>query len=303
MKEEKINITSEYDGLKLDGILISPENEIKAVVQLVHGMNEHKERYIDFMRFLAQNGYVCFIHDHRGHGASLKKEEDIGYFYDAKAEAVVEDAYQITKYLRNRFETKKIILFGHSMGSMVVRKYIAKYDDKIDGLIVCGSPSQNSGAKLGIAVLKVMKTVKGERYRSPKLKKLMFNGYDKNSNMPNSWICHNEEIVKKYNQDKLCQYDYTVNGYENIVRLMIDIYNPKIYEKHNLKLPIHFIAGSDDPVITSKRDWEKAQTFLKNLGYTNMTSKLYENMSHEILNEVDNKTVYQDVLNWIEKVV
>ena len=303
MKEEKINITSEYDGLKLEGRLISPESEIKAVIQLVHGMNEHKERYIDFMRFLAQNGYACFIHDHRGHGASLKNEEDIGYFYDAKAEAVVEDAYQITKYLRNRFETKKIILFGHSMGSMVVRKYIAKYDDKIDGLIVCGSPSKNGGAKLGLAMLKVMKTVKGERYRSPKLKNLMFNGYDKNNNMPNSWICHNEEIVKKYNQDKLCQYDYTVNGYENIVRLMIDIYNPQIYEKYNLELPIHFIAGSDDPVITSKRDWEKAQTFLKNLGYTNMTSKLYENMSHEILNEVDNKTVYQDVLNWIEKVV
>ena len=125
MKEEKINIPSEYDGLKLDGILISPESEIKAVIQLVHGMDEHKERYIDFMRFLAQNGYACFIHDHRGHGASLKNEEDIGYFYDAKAEVVVEDAYQITKYLRNRFGTKKIILFGHSMGSMVVRKYIA----------------------------------------------------------------------------------------------------------------------------------------------------------------------------------
>ena len=75
------------------------------------------------------------------------------------------------------------------------------------------------------------------------------------------------------------------------------------YEKHNLKLPIHFIAGSDDPVIGSKKDWEKAQTFLKNLGYTNMTSKLYENMSHEILNEVDNKTVYQDVLNWIDGVI
>lgn len=76
MKEEKINITSEYDGLKLEEILISPESEIKAVIQLVHGMNEHKERYIDFMRFLAQNGYACFIHDHRGHGASLKNEVD-----------------------------------------------------------------------------------------------------------------------------------------------------------------------------------------------------------------------------------
>ena len=69
--------------------MISPESEIKAVIQLVHGMNEHKERYIDFMRFLAQNGYACFIHDHRGHGTSLKNEEDIGYFYDAKAEAVL----------------------------------------------------------------------------------------------------------------------------------------------------------------------------------------------------------------------
>ena len=82
MKEERINIPSEYDGLKLDGILISPESEIKAVVQLVHGMNEHKERYIDFMKYLAENGYASFINDHRGHGKSLKNEEDIGYFYE-----------------------------------------------------------------------------------------------------------------------------------------------------------------------------------------------------------------------------
>ena len=60
----------------LECLLIKPKGEIKGVVQLAHGMNEHKERYIDFMRFLAQNGYACFIHDHRGHGASLKNEVD-----------------------------------------------------------------------------------------------------------------------------------------------------------------------------------------------------------------------------------
>ena len=79
----------------------------------------------------------------------------------------------------------------------------------------------------------------------------MFNGYDKDDKLKNSWICNNIEIVEKYNEDELCQYDYTLNGFENIIRLMIDIYNPKIYRKNNLKLPIYFIAGSDDPVISS----------------------------------------------------
>ena len=80
---------------------------------------------------------------------------------------------------------------------------------------------------------------------------------------------------------------------------MIDIYNPKIYRKNNLKLPIYFIAGSDDLVISSIKAWYKAQKFLRNLGYTNISSDLYENMSHEILNEIENKIVYEDILNWI----
>ena len=46
-------------------------------------MNEHKERYIDFMKYLAENGYASFINDHRGHGKSLKNEGDIGQFYSS----------------------------------------------------------------------------------------------------------------------------------------------------------------------------------------------------------------------------
>lgn len=303
MQEEKIRIISKVDDLELDCLLVMPEGEVKAVVQLAHGMNEHKERYIDFMHFLASKGYASFINDHRGHGASVRKKDDIGYFYDSNAEAVIEDCHQLTLYLKERFQGKKIILFGHSMGSMIVRKYIAKYDTDIDGLVVCGSPSKNNAAKLGLALIKTVKTFKGEKYRSKALKKLMFSGYDKKNEEPNSWICSNKEIVKKYNNDELCTYDYTINGLENIVKLMIDIYNPKIYEKNNLKLPIYFIAGSEDPVISSKNDWKKAQEFIKTLGYENIKSTLYENMKHEILNEIENQKVYDDVLNWINEVV
>ena len=303
MKEENIKIISNQDSLELDCLLIKPNKEIKAIVEIAHGMNEHKERYIDFMKFLAKNGYASFIHDHRGHGKSIKNNNDLGYFYEENASYVVEDLHQINEYLKNKFKDKKIILFGHSMGSMIVRKYISKYAHTIDGLIVCGSPSKNNASKLGLKVVKLLKSIKGERYRSEFVKKLMFGGFDKKGSEPNSWVCHNKEILKLYNEDKLCQYTYTLNGYENIIKLMIDIYNPKIYNRNNLDLPIYFIAGNDDPVIKSKKDFNEAINFLKKIGYHNIDNTLYDDMSHEILNEINNNLVYDDILNWLNKII
>lgn len=303
MKEENIKIISDQDSLELDCLLIKPNKEIKAIVEIAHGMNEHKERYIDFMKFLAKNGYASFIHDHRGHGKSIKNNNDLGYFYEDNASYVVEDLHQINEYLKNKFKNKKIILFGHSMGSMIVRKYISKYAHTIDGLIVCGSPSKNNASKLGLKVVKLLKSIKGERYRSEFVKKLMFGGFDKKGSEPNSWVCHNKEILKLYNEDELCKYTYTLNGYENIIKLMIDIYNPKIYNRNNLDLPIYFIAGNDDPVIKSKKDFNEAINFLKKIGYHNIDNTLYDDMSHEILNEINNNLVYDDILNWLNKII
>ena len=303
MKEENIKIISDQDSLELDCLLIKPNKEIKAIVEIAHGMNEHKERYIDFMKFLAKNGYASFIHDHRGHGKSIKNINDLGYFYEDNASYVVEDLHQINEYLKNKFKDKKIILFGHSMGSMIVRKYISKYAHTIDGLILCGSPSKNNASKLGLKVVKLLKSIKGERYRSEFVKKLMFGGFDKKGSEPNSWVCHNKEILKLYNEDELCKYTYTLNGYENIIKLMIDIYNPKIYNRNNLDLPIYFIAGNDDPVIKSKKDFNEAINFLEKIGYHNIDNTLYDDMSHEILNEVNNNLVYDDILNWLNKII
>ena len=125
---EKNKIKSACDELMLDVLTIFPKGEIKGIVQISHGMAEHKERYIPFMEFLSQNGYVTVIHDHRGHGKSIKAKKDLGYFYEEKAEYIVEDLHQITNFIKNKYPNQKVILLGHSMGSMLVRKYIKKYD-------------------------------------------------------------------------------------------------------------------------------------------------------------------------------
>ena len=78
---ESFYIPSKVDGLQLSVMTITPDCAPIGIVQISHGMCEHKERYIPIMEFLASKGFACIIHDHRGHGGSVKSEEDLGYFY------------------------------------------------------------------------------------------------------------------------------------------------------------------------------------------------------------------------------
>lgn len=303
MNLEKIKIKSNQDNLELEMSIIKPEGEPKGIVQISHGMAEHKERYYPFMEYLSTNGYISVIHDHRGHGASVKNREDLGYFYDETAEYIVEDLYQINKYIKEKYPNKELILFGHSMGSMVVRKYIKKYDKNIDKLIVCGSPSKNQFVGLAIFLVKILKIFKGEKYRSELIQKLAFGMFNKNisnSISKNAWICSNEETIKEYDKDELNGFIFTLNGFQNLFTLMKDIYSKKGWKLENKNLPILFIAGEKDPVIVNENKWKDSQEFLKNMGYKKISCKLYNDMRHEILNEKDNKTVFKDILEWIE---
>ena len=134
MVKEELKVLSEFDGWELKGVLLIPEGSPKGIVQLVHGMTEHKYRYRDLMNFLVEKGYVVVAHDHRGHGESVQNDEDLGWFGDDTSKAIVEDCVQVTKYVRERFPNLPLTLYGHSMGSLVVRCYIRDYDEYIDNL-------------------------------------------------------------------------------------------------------------------------------------------------------------------------
>ena len=63
---KKVTLTSPSDGLEISVLTCTPQKGARGIVQLVHGMCEHEERYIPFMEFLAEEGYASIIHDHRG---------------------------------------------------------------------------------------------------------------------------------------------------------------------------------------------------------------------------------------------
>lgn len=293
-------IISDRDQLKLEVAILECESP-KGIVQISHGMSEHKERYYPFMEYLKQNNFITVIHDHRGHGNSVKSKEDLGYFYEENSQYIVDDLYQVTSYIKKQYPNLPVYLFSHSMGTLVARNYLKKHDQEIEKIVLCGPPTENKLAGLGIQFAKISKKIKGDRNRSQFLNQLTFGNYNKNYKIQNEWICSNIEKVNQYNQDELSGYIFTTNGFINLYGLMKNAFNKKNWNIQNPNLKILVIAGSDDPVIQNKNKFENLINFLRSLGYKNITSKLYPKKRHELLNEVDHESIYQDILDFFNE--
>ena len=59
---EIFHLNSDADGLLLEGTLVFPSGAPKGIVQISHGMAEHRQRYLPFLDFLADAGYIGAIH-------------------------------------------------------------------------------------------------------------------------------------------------------------------------------------------------------------------------------------------------
>ncbi|MDD3278424.1 MAG: alpha/beta fold hydrolase [Lachnospiraceae bacterium] len=295
---------SDYDGLKLSVFSTAPEKEeeIRGVVQISHGMCENKERYEELMRYLTAQGYVCVIHDHRGHGKSIKAPEDLGYMYGGGAEAMVSDLYQITKGLKKSYPGKPLILLGHSMGTLAARTYLKQHDTAINALILTGSPSRNSALPIGKIIAGIQKRLQGGKHRSILLQTLSFGPYVAkfpNEKSKSAWCCSDPEVVKAYDNSPLCGFPFTVDGYLTLFEMMEETYNSKGWNCRNLELPILFLSGREDPCLESTKKFGQAVSHLRKLGYRNVQGKLYPGMRHEILNEREKEKVYKDILRFI----
>lgn len=293
------NLSASSDELQLSVMLTEPEGQASGIVQLVHGMCEHKERYIPFMEYLSSKGYICIIHDHRGHGASVKNPDDLGYMYEGGWRAMVEDIRVVCEWVRKEYPGLSLTLFGHSMGSMAVRSFAKRYDSMIDRLIVCGSPSDNPAKGAGKMLAGIIGFLRGERFRPQVLQNLSFGAYNKPfSHEPyhSAWVCSDREVLEAYHKDPLCQYIFTANGFKNLLGLMADCYSRKGWAMGSSSLPVHFISGSEDPCMISREAFDSSVKLMKDLGYGNTTFKIYEGMRHEILNESGKQTVWDDIL-------
>lgn len=93
------NITIESNGYELEVHYFAVESP-KAIVQIMHGMEEHQERYEPFCQFLNANGFSVYTSNMRGHGSNAPV---LGYF---GKKTVINYSFKIK--LRLRLILKKI---------------------------------------------------------------------------------------------------------------------------------------------------------------------------------------------------
>ncbi len=278
--------------------------EIKGCIQVIHGMAEHQKRYAPLANFLADNGYVVVTSDLRGHGDNVASEKDLGYFGDNAVAGLMSDVKEIFDFLKEEYPDKKMILLGHSMGTLISTTYFKDHDAELDALILSGMPGNNSAKGIAQVLIKCIAAFKGWYHRSAFINNLCNGAFAKpfaSEGSPFAWLSVDKDNVAAYEADPKCGYCFTLNGFLVLMQLMCGAYdNP--WKKGNTDVPVRLISGGDDPCRVNDDTFMQSVKMFQNAGYKNTTYKLYKGQRHEIFNDTEHETVFAELLDYLQTV-
>lgn len=281
-----------------------PEGRAKGVVQLSHGMCEYIRRYQPFISFLCDNGYAVCGNDHLGHGETAPSEADLGYFAHRDGWSfLAEDVHTLTGLMKKEYPGLPYFLFGHSMGSFIARVYLERYGDELMGAIICGTAGPNPMAGFGKFLSRLIGLFRGERHRSGLIDQMAFGSYTSRFSdvkSPFDWLTRDRDIVATYEDDPLCTFTFTVSAFHDLFELLTQVNRREWAENVPKELPILLVAGDMDPVGDYGKGVVKVYERLKAAGIRDLQCKLYPGDRHEILNELNQKEVYGDLLAFLE---
>ncbi|WP_284141125.1 alpha/beta hydrolase [Virgibacillus sp. LDC-1] len=282
----------------------NPQEQPKAIVQLSHGMVEHIERYDEFANFLLNERIFVFGNDHRGHGKTGQKQGILGYFAAEDGfTKTASDLFTITTDIKSTYPNIPLFLLGHSMGSFLARKYIQTHSHAIKGVILAGTGYYPTSLTM---VGKQMASILPPTKKSKLMNQLAFgsnNNRIKGKITKFDWLTQDKEAVKAYIEDPLTGFVPTARFFYDLMSGLQDIHQKQANGSIRKDLPMLLISGAADPVGSyGKGVWKTAQLY-EEAGLEKVTTMLYENGRHELLNELNKKEVYQAISGWISHIL
>lgn len=276
-----------------------PQNPPAAIVQILHGMAEHIDRYDRMAQALNAAGFLVCGRNHRGHGPQA---EQLGYFADKYGwNAILQDAHEVSLDIKKRYPHVPFILLGHSMGSFLAREYAVQFGAELNGLVLSGTGSYPRPLCIAAHLLAALSPAKKPaRF----VDKIAFSGNNKPFSPGRTgfeWLSRDEKEVDKYVADPLCGFTFTGKAfadfftglqaltYENDLKVM-----PK-------DLPVYFMSGDQDPVGQMGAGVRQVAEQFRRLGMKDVTVKLYPGARHELFNETNREEVTADLIAWIKQ--
>ncbi len=291
------------DGIHiLQGKIYIPSGEIKGLFHIVHGMTEHIERYDTLMSYLAENGFVCFGYDNLGHGKTARDDSELGFIANKNGwKYLVDDVNAFGLAVKKQYPEKELYLMGHSMGSFIVRLAFLKFPKNYKKLIICGTAGKNPLSAMGLALTKIIGTIKGKHYVSKTILNIAFGSYNKkfDGNTGYEWLTNDISVIEKYSKDKFCTFKFSVSAMHDLITLISKCNNTVWFKGVDKNKPVFLISGECDPV----GNYGKGVKWVHKKLCENKADakiKLYENCRHEILNDICSDEVLRDILNFVK---
>ena len=306
MKTEQLMING-YGGINLPAIVWQPEQDVKAVLQITHGMTEYMGRYESMAADLCSHGIAVAGFDLRGHGKNPGNSE-IASFGEGGWAASIEDMRLFFTELQNRFSGVPHHMLGFSLGSFLLREYLTKYpcEGELAGAIIAGT-----GHQPGWILSVMMAIVKGEFKKAgfdgttDLIKQLSFGIYNqkvKPNRTEADWLCSDTKALDEYLVDPLVRKNISAGLFWELLGSMKRSGSAFEYDGWNTSLPILLISGQDDPVGDAGKGVRTIYNRMKKAGMENVTLKLLPNARHDIFHEGASGTaenVHHCISDWI----
>jgi acylglycerol lipase len=246
----------------------------KAVVCLVHGLGEHTSRYAHVAEAFGRQGYVLFGADLRGHGRSGGARGHIASIQD-----FMKDIDLVLAQARNRYPGLPIILYGHSLGGILVLYYGLTCKPNLKGVIAT-SPGLRTALeqqKLKILMAKILGAL------TP------------NASLPSgldpTGISHDEQVVQAYINDPLV-HDKVTLGFG---RIMLGVTSWTLAHAGEFQLPLLLLHGKADMVAFPSSSIEFAAPLKEK-----STLVLWDGAYHELHNEPEKEEVFKTMTLWMD---
>lgn len=291
-----------FSGAKLNIYQAMPTNRPKAVVHISHGMAEHAKRYAWFMQVMRESGYAVYAHDIRGHGYTYAKNSSKGHFADKNGfDQLLHDLDFVIDLMKQDHPNIPIFCFGHSLGSILLFRYVTHAYHRINGIACWNSGIEtNLLAMIGRIILSTERKFLHPKKRSNFAWILTFQSWAnkiKNKRTNFDWLSHDKAQVDKYIDDKLCGFDVSLQSW-------LDIAEAVFYSNQNLSnipanFPIHLLGGGKDPCTNYGKDMEKLAAKLKRNGHSNHILNTISESRHETLNELKRDKYAHILLEWL----
>ena len=301
MEEYQELTLASKDGYSL-ALRLYDTAEPKAVVKIIHGMEEHQGRYRAFAEYLQAAGYAVVTADLRGHG---KTAPTLSHIAGRDGHVLLlDDEDVILDEIHKRWPGAPVDIVAHSMGSIIARAWLQTQSRGLHKVVLSGYPNPNSAAGAGILLTDVLSSFKGGKKHSKLVDGMVLGPFSKaipDAKSPLDWLSYNAENVKRYEEDPLCGVPFTLGSYNALFHLIRMMDTPSKYTEVWKLLPILLISGRDDPCTGGEQGRADSEKRLREAGFSEIRTVTLDGMRHEILNEKENAKVYRIIRDFLDE--